>query len=141
RAEGGEMRAAIGVRDGIGERQNLVVVTVVVLQHDIHKNFVALSRDYDRLWMQDLFVLAELPNELFNPVFVIEALLLRRIDAFISERNLQTGIQKRQLAQPRRKSFKLELRRDGENCRIGQESNERARRPLVFNLPNYHSPL
>ena len=69
-AESGQMRAAVRVRDGIRERQNLIVVAVVVLEHDIDKNFVALPCDHDRLGMQDLFVFAELLNELFDPVFV-----------------------------------------------------------------------
>ena len=47
------MRAAIGIRDRIGKWKNLVVVTVVILQHDIDKDFVALARDYDRLWVDD----------------------------------------------------------------------------------------
>ena len=64
------MRAAVGVRDGIRERQNLIVVAVVVLEHDIDKNFVALSCDHDRLGMQDLFVFAQLLNEFFDSVFV-----------------------------------------------------------------------
>ena len=95
------MGAPVGVRDGIRERQNLIVVAVVVLEHDIDKNFVALPCDHDRLGMQDLFVFTQLPNELFDSVFVIKSLLLWRIDAFIGERDLQTRIQKRQLAQAR----------------------------------------
>src|SRR5262249_21898282 len=100
-AEASEMGAAIRVRDRICEWQNLIVITVVVLEHDIDENFVALSRDYDRLGMEDLFVFAQLPNELFDSVFIIKSLLLWRIDAFIGECYLQTRIQKRQLAQAR----------------------------------------
>src|SRR4030095_14193306 len=119
------MGAPVGGRDGIGEWQNLIVVAVVVLEYDIDKNFVALSCDHDRLGVQDLLVLAQLPNELFDAVFVIKSLLFRRIDAFISESDLQTRIQKCQLAQTRSQSFKLELGSDCEDRRIRQERNER----------------
>ena len=133
-AESSEMGAAVRVRDRIRERQNLIVVAVVVLEDDIDKNFVALSCDHDRLGMQDLFVFAQLPNELFDSVFVKKSLLLWRIDAFIGERDLQTGIQKRQLAQARRQSFELELGRDRENRRVRQERDERACGLLVLDL-------
>src|SRR5439155_5886196 len=100
-AESSEMGAPVGVRNGIRERQNLIVVAVVVLEHDIDKDFVALPFDHDRFGMQDLFVFTQLPNELFDPVFVKKSLLLWRIEAFIGERDLQTRIKKRQLAQAR----------------------------------------
>src|SRR4029077_10513719 len=90
-AESSEMGAAVGVRDRIRERQNLIVVAVVVLEHDIDKNLVPLSCDHDRLGVQNLFILAELPNELFDSVFVIKSLLFRRIETFVAERDLQTG--------------------------------------------------
>src|SRR5262249_58231509 len=133
-AETSEMRASIGVGDGIRKRQNLVVVAVVVLQYDIHKNFVPLSRDYDRLWMQHLFVLAELPNELFDAVLVIKAVLLWRIDAFIGERDLQTRIKERQLAEARCQPFEFELARDRENRRVRQKRNECACGLFVVDL-------
>ena len=58
RAETGEMRAAVRIWNGIRKRQNLIVVTVIILQHDIDKHFVALARNHDRLRVQDLFVFA-----------------------------------------------------------------------------------
>jgi hypothetical protein len=67
------------------------------LEHDIDKNFVALSCDHDRLGVQDLFVFTQLPNEFFDSVFVIKSLFFGRIETFIGEHDLQTWIQKRQL--------------------------------------------
>jgi hypothetical protein len=78
-----------------------------------------------------------LPNELFDSVFVIKSLLFRRIETFIGQCDLQTRIQKRQLAQAGRQSFKLKLGRDCENRRIRQEGDERACGLLVFDLANY----
>ena len=36
-AKTGQMRAAVRIRNGVGETKNLIVVAVVVLQHDIDK--------------------------------------------------------------------------------------------------------
>ena len=119
------MCAAIRIRDGIRKRQNLIVVTVIVLQHDIDKHFVALPRDHDRLWMQYLLVFAELLYELFDPVFVEKFLFLRRIVAFVGQRNFETRIKECQFAQAGCESFKFELGRDGEDRRIRQERNQR----------------
>ena len=55
---------------GSSSRRKLIVVTVVVLQNDIDKNLVTLTRDHHRLGMQDLFVFAQLLNELLDPVFI-----------------------------------------------------------------------
>src|SRR5690242_10437192 len=130
------MRAAIWIRNRIRERQNLVVIAVVILEHHIDKNFVTLSSDDDGLGVQDLLVLSELPNELFNSMLVKESFGLWRVDAFISERDLETGIEKRQFTQACRQSFELKLGRDGENRRIRQEGDECARRLLVLDLSN-----
>ena len=58
-AKTGQMRSAVGIRNGVGETKNLIVVAVVVLQNAIDKNLVALSRNDDRLRMNDLLVLAQ----------------------------------------------------------------------------------
>ncbi|HEY5992192.1 MAG TPA: hypothetical protein VIU10_06415, partial [Candidatus Udaeobacter sp.] len=69
------------------------------MQHDIDKHFVALARNHDRLRVQDLFVFTELLYELFDAVFVEKFLCLRRIAAFVGERNFEAGIKECQLAQ------------------------------------------
>ena len=100
-AEAGQMRAAVRVRNRVGEAQNLIVVAVVILQHDIDKDFVALPRKHDRLRVNDLLVLAELLYELFDAVLVEERLFLRRIAALVGQRDFETGIQKGEFAQAR----------------------------------------
>src|SRR5205807_6908302 len=130
RAKSGQVRAAIRIRDRIGKRQNLVVVAVVVLQHNIDKYFIALPLDYDRLWVQHLFVFTELLNEFFDAVLVDKRFLLRRLAPLVSQRDLKSGIQKRELAQSRAESFELKLGCNGEDFRIGQERDERARNLL-----------
>ena len=71
-AETGQVRAAVRIRNRIGEGQNLIVVAVVVLQDDIDEDFVALPRDHDRLRMNDLLVFAELLDEFLDAVLVEE---------------------------------------------------------------------
>ena len=126
RAETGQMRAAVRIRDGIRKRQNLIVVAVVVLQHDIDKDFVALPRNHDRLRMQDLFVFAELLYELFDAVLVEKCFLLRRIAALVRERDFETGIKEGQFAQARCQSLEFKFGRDGEDRRIRQKRDQRA---------------
>src|SRR4029077_8578908 len=128
------MRATIRVRDRIGKGQNLIVIAVVVLKHDVDKHFIALSRDRDWLWMQDLFVLAELLYKFFDPVFVEKLFYLRGVGTFIRKRDFQTGIEKRQFAQPRCETLKFELRRDGENRWVRQKRDQCAGGLFVFDL-------
>ena len=82
--------------------------------------------------MKDVFVFAQLLNEFFDSVFVKESLLFAGSPTLIGERDLQAGIEKRQLAQARRQPLKLKLRRDGENRRIGQERNQCAGDLLIL---------
>ena len=133
-AKSGQMRSAVRVRNGIGETQNLIVVAVVILQDAIDKNFVALPRNIDRLGMNDLLVLAQLPDEFLNAVFVEKRLLFRRIVALVDERDFKAGIQESQFAQSRGQPLEFELGRDGENRRVGQERDQRAGVLLVFDF-------
>ena len=84
--------------------------------------------------MNDLFVFAELLYEFLDAVLVKKRFLLWRIAALVGQRDLEAGIQEGQLAQPRRQPLELELRRDREDRRIGQERDERAGGLLVFDF-------
>jgi len=91
RPKAGKMRSAIRIWNRIRERQNLVVVTVVVLQDNIDKHFVALARDRDRLRVNDGFIFAQLLHELLDAMFVKEQLFLHRIGSLIRQNDFQTG--------------------------------------------------
>src|SRR6202030_1902183 len=99
------------------ERQNLVVVAVVVLQYDVDKDIFALPLNHDRLRMQHLFVLAELLYEFFDAVFVEERFFLGRLGAFISEIDLEPGIQEGQLSEASGEPLKLKFGRNREDRR------------------------
>src|SRR5207237_9200742 len=114
---------AIGILNRVGERQNLIVIAVVVLQDNIDKYFVALPRDDDRLWMEHLFVFAELFDEFFDAMLVEERFSFRRIASLVGEIDLQTRVEKGQLAQARGQPLELKFRRDREDGWIGQKSN------------------
>ena len=76
-AETGQMRAAIRIRNRVREAENLIVVAVVILQHDVDENFVALPGEHDRLRMNDLLVFAQLLHEFLDAVLVEKRFLLR----------------------------------------------------------------
>ena len=126
------MRAAVRIWNRIGKGKNLIVVTVVILQHDIDKDLIALSRNHHRLGMNDLFVLAELLYEFLDAMLVNEEFFFGRITALIGQCDFKTGIQERKLAQPRREPLEFVLRRDREDRRIGKKCDERAGRFFVL---------
>src|SRR5207247_10977970 len=101
------MRSAVGIWNGVGETKNLIVVAVVILENTIDKCFVALSRNVDRLRMNDLLVLAQLPDEFLNAVLVKKRLLFLRIDSLIRQLDLEPAIQNGQRAQSRGQSLEL----------------------------------
>ena len=133
-AETGQVRAAIRIRDRVGEAEDLVVVAVVVLHHDIDEDLVALPRENDRLRMNDRLVLAELPHEFLDAVLVEKRLLLRRLAALVGESDLEAGIEERQFAQAVGEPLELKLGRDREDRRVRQEGDERAGLLLVLQL-------
>ena len=128
------MRAAIGIGDGIGKGQNLVVVAVVVLHDDIDKDFIALAGNDHRLRVNDLFVFPELLHELLDAVLVEEGFLLQGLDPLVRENDFQARIQEGQLAQTAGQALEFEFGGDGEDRRVRQESDEGAAVLLVFDF-------
>ena len=129
------MRASIGVRNGVGKAEDLIVVAVVILQHEIHKHVVfdlllvlvakpdpTLAFENNRFGMQELLVFAHLPDELLDAELIQVLLVLRRFRALVGEIDLQPGIEKGQFTQTRRELRKLKLGRDVENRRIRAET-------------------
>jgi hypothetical protein len=48
-AEGGEVRAAVALRDVVGEAEDLLVIAVVPFERDVDADLVALAVDGDRV--------------------------------------------------------------------------------------------
>ena len=134
-AETGQVRAAIGVRDRVGEAQNLVVVGVVVLENNIRKYVIVcdfaivvdlhltFARESDRCFMNDRFVFAELRDELHNALSVVKGGLFRGFRTLIFEINGQPRIEECQFAQTGGKSLEIEHDGINENRRIGEKGN------------------
>src|SRR5438874_9708978 len=128
------MSSAVRIWNRIRERQNLVVIAVVVLQDDIDKNLVALPRNQYRFGMNHLFVFAKLLYEFFDAVLVDKYFLLRLVAALVRQRNFQPGIEERQFAQPGRESLEFKLGRDRENRWIGRKRDQRSGGAFVFDF-------
>ena len=125
RAETGQVSAAVGVGDRVGEAQNLVVVTRVVLHHTVHDDFVLGRVERDRLGVDDLLVFADLLDELHDALLVKKRLRLAVL-ALVNQHDGDARIQERQLAQSMVQNLRLVLGRDGENYRVRHEGDLRA---------------
>src|SRR4051794_39315896 len=112
--ETGRMRAAVRIRDRVRETKDLVVVAIIILHHQVHEHIVLdlllilvaklyrpLADEHNRLGMDQLFILAELPDEFLDPELVKILLLAYRIDTFVDEVNFEPRIEERQLTQAR----------------------------------------
>ena len=114
------MRAAIGIGDGVRVTENLIVVAVVVLDHDIHKHILGLVRDDDGLGVNDRLVGAQLSDELLNAIAVEESLGLVVLSV-IHQLDLHPRIQERQFSQASGKHVELEFLRNGEDLLVRLE--------------------
>ena len=123
-AKTGQMRSAVGIRNGVGEAKNLIVVAVVILQNDNRQMTSSRCREmYDRLRMNDLLVLAQAAGRIprCRPCKETSPFSADRF-AHPTSDDFKPGIQKCQFAQSRGQSLEFEFRRDGENRRIGHET-------------------
>ena len=100
RGEAGVMRAAVALRDVVGEAEHGLVVAVVPRQRRLDDDFFALALDQQRIGNELLLVAVEIAHE-FLDAAVVEHLLDARLGpAQVGERHLDAGIQERELAQP-----------------------------------------
>ena len=129
----GKVCPSIPIGNGVGVTEDLVVIAVVVLNHYIHEHVVSLIGNDDWLRVDDLFVFAELPNELLNAIAIKECFLFVFFPV-INQHDLHTGIEEGQFAQARSECVKLEILGDGENFGIRFERNQRA---SAFGLADY----
>jgi hypothetical protein len=125
RAEAGQMRPAVGVGNRVGEAEDLIGVTVVVLQDAIDQHLVLLPRQHDGLGMEHFLVPAQLADEFLDAVAVKKPLGFV-LHPFVLEGDFDAGIQEGQFAQAAGQDVELELGRDGENGRVRLEGDERA---------------
>ena len=148
------MRAAVGVRDGVGIAKDLVVVAVVVLHHEVHEHVVldfhlilvaklhaAPAFEHDRLWVQELLVLPELTDELLNAELVKILLVPGRVGSLVGEIDLESGIEEGEFAKAPGQLCELELGGDREDRGIRQKRDQRPCVLLVLQVANHRELL
>src|SRR5690606_11479121 len=106
-AEAGEMGAAVGVVDGVGVAEDLVLVGVVVLEDDLAVDlggFVVeherrLFDDADGVGVDGVLAGVDLADELGDAVLVEEHLGLGGGGAFVDEVDFEAGVEEGEFAQ------------------------------------------
>ena len=92
------MRTAILLRDGVGEAQHRLVITVGPLHRNFEQDAVALAADHDRCGMQGLLGAVEIAHEGLEPAFKMKRNALRLDPAQIVQYQGHAAVQKGELA-------------------------------------------
>ena len=98
-AEAGEMRAAVALRDIVGEAQHALVIAVVPPQGGFHRDAFALGLDHDRAWDQRRLVAVEKSHEGFDAAVVFHLLALFDRVAHVGQHDIDAGIEEGEFAQ------------------------------------------
>ena len=133
-AEAREMRAAVALRDVVGEAEHVLVVTVVPPQGGFDSDAVALDLDRDRRRNERGLVTVEIFHERLDAALVAHLLALLDRIAHVGENDQHAGIEEREFAQTVLERREIELDH-GEGLRGGQEGHFRSR--LAFRLAGH----
>src|SRR5262249_5421524 len=104
RAEARQMRAAVNRVDVVGEREDLLVISVVVLNRDLYRQVVVFGRvggllEIHRLRVKHVFVLVQVLDEFGDAAFVEELVLFLGVGAFVNDGDLDPFVEERFLGQ------------------------------------------
>src|SRR5205807_424975 len=120
--EAGQVRAALARVDVVREREHGLLIAVVVLERHLHHR-VALARlEVEHLGVDRRLVLVHVLDELDDPARVVEDVL--SIIALVLDRDLQTAIEERELAEAVGQRVERE-RRLLEDLRVRLEADDR----------------
>jgi hypothetical protein len=108
-AEAGEMRAAVALRNVVGEAQHRLVVAVVPPHRAFDAGAVALGLDDDRLRHERRLVAVEIFDEGLDAALVAHLLALLDRVAHVGQRDRDAGIEEREFAQPVLQRGEVEL--------------------------------
>ena len=122
-AEAGEVRAAVDGVDGVGERENIFGVAVVVLQRDFDFHVVALAFHVNRRIVQRGLAAVQMLDEFDDAAG--EAKFCGFVAALVLQRDLQALVQEGQLAQALRQNV-VAVRRSCRRCGIGMKRDFRS---------------
>ena len=125
------MRAAVGVRDGVGKAERLLAEALVILEDAIDEDVFVLvvddhfatARDGDGLGVDLVLVRAHFAHELLHALGVEQHFLTLRFGAFVGEQDADAGIEEGEFAQARLEAFEDKCRRDGEDRGVGEEGD------------------
>jgi hypothetical protein len=139
-AKSGQVRAAVALRDVVGERQDVLVIAVVPFQRDVDRDVVAAAVNRDRVRDERCLGAVEPLHERRDAAFIIEVMFLALVMAFVSQDNADARIEKRQLAVAMLEPVEVEFG-NLERGRAGQEGNLGALLPfgLADNLERRNS--
>src|SRR5439155_7833495 len=98
RPEPGQVRAALARVDVVREREDALLVTVVVLKRHLDLGVAFLALEEQHLWVQRGLVLVQVLDELDDAALVQES--VAPPVALVLDDDLQAPVQERQLAQP-----------------------------------------
>ena len=130
-AQAHEMRAAVALRDVVGEGQHVLVVAVVPPQRDLDADAVALALDEDGLVDQRRLGAVEVAHEGFQAAFVIELLAFRLGMARVGQHDAHARVQEGELAQAVFDRRVIELDHGEDTGRRRERDLRAALRPAV----------
>ncbi len=119
------MRAAVALRDVVGEAQNRFMIAVVPPQRAFHRNAFALGLDHHRLGDQWRLVAVEKFNESLDAAVIFHFLALFDRVAHVGQHDIDARIEERQFAQAMLERIEIELDH-GESLGRGEESDLRS---------------
>ena len=98
-AKAGQMRAAVALRDVVGEAQHVLMIAVVPPQRRLDADAVHVGVDHDRGGHHRLLVAVEVFDEFLDAALVHHLLALLDRVAHVGEHDVDAGIEEREFAQ------------------------------------------
>ena len=117
------MRAAIPLRNGVGEAKYVFLVRIVPLHGQLHRHLVTLHIEGDHRLMQRRLIAVQVPNKLGDAALVFEMVFLA--NALVRQDDLHSRVEKREFAQPLRQNVVMKLN-IGKHFATGQEPDFRS---------------
>ncbi len=92
------MRAAVALRDVVGEGEDVLVIGIVPFERDVDADPVLLGRDRNRFGEQRLLVAVEIFDEGGNAAFVEQIVLGDLLVALVAQQNVDPRIEESEFA-------------------------------------------
>ena len=129
------MRAAIALRDVVGEAQHLLVVGIVPPHGDFNRHAVFFTADINRLVQKRFLALVDIFHELHKPAVIVQLMLHHVRMTAVGELDANAGIEEGEFAQAALQRIEIEFDH-AEGIGRGQEADFRTR--LRTGITGYH---